>query len=93
MKCQHCGSMVSPDEFVVKSKSQGEDISEMDMTLFTCSGCGAASYGCGVCRRQEKAGRTVPDCAAGEKNWKAGLLPAVFSQKRRMSPLQTASWM
>ena len=45
MKCQHCGSMVSPDEFVVKSKSQGEDISEMDMTLFTCSGCGAELQG------------------------------------------------
>ena len=41
MKCQHCGSMIPPDQFNVKNKSTGEEIPEMELTLFTCSGCGA----------------------------------------------------
>lgn len=45
MKCQHCGSMISPDEFEVKNSSTGEDIAEMGLTLFTCSGCGAELQG------------------------------------------------
>lgn len=45
MKCQHCGSMFSPDEFEVKNSSTGEDIAQAQLTLFTCRNCGAELHG------------------------------------------------
>lgn len=45
MKCQHCGSMIPPDEFEVKNSSTGEEIAEAQLTLFTCQGCGAELHG------------------------------------------------
>ena len=45
MKCQHCGSMISPDQFEVRNSSTGEDISESELTLFTCGSCGAQLHG------------------------------------------------
>ena len=74
MKCQHCGSMISPEEFEVKNSSTGEDIEEMGLTLFTCSGCGAQLQGtedsqvgfCPFCGgqnllRASNGGRSLPD--------------------------------
>ena len=74
MKCQHCGSMIAPDQFEVKNKSTGEDISESELTLFTCGGCGAELHGteesqvgfCPYCGGQsllqsKKGGKSMPE--------------------------------
>lgn len=74
MKCQHCGTMMSPDRFEVKNSSTGEDISESELTLFTCSSCGAELHGteesqvgfCPYCGGQsllqsKKGGRSMPE--------------------------------
>jgi len=45
MKCQHCGSTFSPDEFEVKNSSAEEEIGEAQLTLFTCQNCGAELHG------------------------------------------------
>ena len=45
MKCQHCGTMTDPDQFVVRNSSTGEDIAEAQLTLFTCGSCGAELQG------------------------------------------------
>ena len=74
MKCQHCGSMISPDQFEVRNSSTGEDISESELTLFTCGSCGAQLHGteesqvgfCPYCGGQsllqsKKDGKSMPE--------------------------------
>ena len=74
MKCQHCGSMFSPDRFEVRNSSTGEDISGSELTLFTCGSCGAELHGteesqvgfCPYCGGQSllqspKSGKSMPE--------------------------------
>ena len=74
MKCQHCGSMISPDRFEVRNSSTGEEISESELTLFTCGSCGAQLHGteesqvgfCPYCGGQsllqsKKDGKSMPE--------------------------------
>ena len=45
MKCLHCGSAFSPEQYRVKNQSAGESVPEEGLTLFTCGGCGAELRG------------------------------------------------
>lgn len=45
MKCLHCGSAFSPEQYRVKNQSKGESVPEEGLTLFTCGGCGAELRG------------------------------------------------
>lgn len=74
MKCQHCGTMIPPDQFEVKNRSTGEDTAGSELTLFTCGSCGAELHGteesqvgfCPYCGGQsllqsKKGGKSMPE--------------------------------
>lgn len=85
MKCQHCGSMIPPDQFNVKNKSTGEEIPEMELTLFTCNGCGAELHGtedsqvgfCPYC-----GGQSLLRSPGGDKTMPERIIPFQVSKDR-----------
>lgn len=85
MKCQHCGSMIPPEQFEVKNSSTGEDIAEMQLTLFTCSACGAELQGtedsqvgfCPYC-----GGQSLLQSPGGGKSMPERLIPFQVSRDR-----------
>ncbi len=85
MKCQHCGSMIPPDQFEVKNSSTGEDISESELTLFTCGSCGAELHGtqesqvgfCPYC-----GGQSLLQSKKGGKSMPERIIPFQVSKKR-----------
>ena len=85
MKCQHCGSMIPPEQFDVKNRSTGEDIAEQELTLFTCSACGAELQGteesqvgfCPYC-----GGQSLLQSSGGGKNMPERLIPFQVSRER-----------
>ena len=85
MKCQHCGSMFSPDRFEVRNSSTGEDISGSELTLFTCGSCGAELHGtqesqvgfCPYC-----GGQSLLQSQKGGKSMPERIIPFQVSKKR-----------
>ena len=85
MKCQHCGTMIPPDQFEVKNSSTGEDIAEMELTLFTCGSCGAELQGtedsqvgfCPYC-----GGQSLLRAPGGGRNLPERLIPFQVSRDR-----------
>lgn len=45
MKCRHCDSRFSPEQYQVRNRSAQTSFPEAGLTLFTCGGCGAELRG------------------------------------------------